>query len=803
LTASDEVRECVRMDNDQEDPRFSSELPAEPPDDIELEGYLLQREISRGGQAIIFSAIKKSTGRKVAVKFFPGGSFATRKEKVRMDREVRVLAALDHPNIVSVIDRGQTADGSTYFVLEYVRGKTLAEYIDDLWEAQGAAKTADEIKTLLQLFVRICDAVNAAHLRGVVHRDLKPSNIIIDSYGEPHILDFGVALSAVPLMDEGGEPLPSVTWTGEFLGSVQWASPEQAEGDQSRVDVRSDVYSLGIILYEALTGDFPYDVFGTLPNVLKNIMSARPEPPSQSYLDRFRDQDGVGDAEESCPIDPVLDGIVLRALEKKREDRFQTAGELSKALSTYLAGHTVSLRRPLIRRNPWLRVGGTVLAALVLAGTVFWGTKWYVERDVLPVADIGGAVPYLPRASAIFGYRIDGEHVVFEFDARDYNRVRLANGALGQVSDIGSVSRVAVAGPFNEWEPLDPDWQMERVLNRFELKVPLGEFSGRYQWPFKFVVNDQIWVSAPLTADNKEVVVEDTATYNLIFTNPNERESPDVQALRTYRQQISRIWPGAGEHLVRDELGLLHLSLTAIDGGTRIQSLQALRGIPLSSLNLGEMRVSDMDVLAEMDTLRWLVCNDATFGMLFFGMQRELRAGDVAAAYAEAESALAVFRDVPVFGRTRTLLLTSLRAMQELQAEPGRIPEAARPFGGRHYALILEPKTWAEARQFAEQHGATLATIHTDEQQEWMTEQFGWPTLGRNLWIGGTDELVRGSWGWLSGVAWRYEHWAANYPDGDEQARAAAMKYDGWWVNLNGEQHQLPFLIEWAPGPAE
>jgi len=777
------------------DPQQSAEM-----EDLELEGYVLQREISRGGQAIIFSAIKKSTGRKVAIKFFPGGTYATRKEKVRMDREVRVLAALDHPNIVSVIDRGQTDDGSTYFVLEYVHGKTLAEYIDEYWEHQAPPQTADDLKELLHLFVRIADAVNAAHLRGVVHRDLKPSNIVIDSYGEPHVLDFGVALSSVPLMDDAGEPLPSVTWTGEFLGSVQWASPEQAEGDQSKVDVRSDVYSLGVILYELLTSDFPYDVFGTLPNVLKNIMEAQPRPPSEAFAERHAD--GERKDAHAAPIDPVLDAIVLKALEKKRENRYQTAGEFAKAISNYLAGKTVSLQRTFVAKRRWPAIAGGIAAAALLTAAVFLATRWHVTRsaleNVIPQITAPTRAPHLQFMN-LFGYRIENDEVVFEFDPRDYESARMGDGSLGAVDQVAVIQSVALAGEFNGWNPLDPEWRMVRQLrNRFELRKPLSAFSGRYHWPFKFVINENIWVSAPHAADNREVVIEDTATYNLLFYNPTEPEGLDLKALREHRQTVAGIWPGQEDHLVLDANGGYHLTLTHVDPGTRIQSLKKLAGVPLSSLNLGQVRVTDLEALASMTELRWLICSDPTYHNFLFAMNSALREGQLIAALNAMEETLEPFAHVPALSRTRTLLADSLHGMLALADHPDVLPETATRHEDRRYLFIAQPMTWNEARIFAEDHGAALASSRSPEMQAWLSGHFGWPTLGRQVWLGGTDEMVRGSWGWLSGDPWFYENWSPGYPDrDDERARATAMQYDGWWVNIDPEGHTLPFVIEW------
>ena len=338
----------------------SSEIDLTPSDDIELSinGYRLIREINQGGQAIIFLAVQESTGRKVALKLIPGGPLASSRERGLMDKEVRILAALDHPNIVSVVDKGKTADGSSYFVLEYVHGQTLSEFVDEYYKRFPRPSCTVDRTDLIRLFIRICEAVNAAHLRGIVHRDLKPDNIIIDSHGEPHILDFGLARPPLPTKEEEEDPLLRIS--GQFVGSLQWASPEQAEGVMSKMDIRSDVYSLGVILYELLTGEFPYDVFGTLNEVLNHIVHTNPEAPSR--LLRIQWESLTSDVRKKAgkrldnPIGPGLDGIVLKALAKNRDDRYQSAGELARALSGCLAGQR------------WIKPSGAMIARWSGAG---------------------------------------------------------------------------------------------------------------------------------------------------------------------------------------------------------------------------------------------------------------------------------------------------------------------------------------------------------------------------------------------------------------------------------------------------
>ena len=242
------------------------------------------------------------------------GPFATAGEQARFEREVQILGQLNHPNIVAIHDSGQAA-GCHYFVMDYISGQPL-----DVWMA-GAAHSIEET---LRLFAKICNAVNAAHLRGITHRDLKPGNIRVDENGEPHILDFGLAKVV-----HSPEEASLMTMTGQFMGSLPWASPEQAEGAPSKIDIRTDVYSLGVILYQMLTGKFPYEVIGNMRDVLDRIMKAEPARPS-TIRKRINDE---------------VETIVLKCLAKERERRYQTAGELARDIGHYLAGEPIEAKR--------------------------------------------------------------------------------------------------------------------------------------------------------------------------------------------------------------------------------------------------------------------------------------------------------------------------------------------------------------------------------------------------------------------------------------------------------------------------
>jgi len=302
-----------------------------PPDSFT--GYKIVKELHRGGQGVVYQAIQESTQRKVAIKVMREGPFAGAADRARFDREVQVLGQLNHPHIVAIHDTGSAA-GHLYFVMDYIPGQTLDVYM------AGGDHTIDET---LRLFGRICEAVNAAHLRGVIHRDLKPSNIRVDPEGEPHVLDFGLAKVAVPTGPETGPP-EQMTLTGQFVGSLPWASPEQAEGQPSKIDVRTDVYSLGVILCQMLTGRFPYVVIGPMRDVLDNILTAEPARPSALGVAAGLRTGGWG-GRLARRIDDEIDTIVLKCLHKERERRYQTAGELARDVGHYLSGEPIEAKR--------------------------------------------------------------------------------------------------------------------------------------------------------------------------------------------------------------------------------------------------------------------------------------------------------------------------------------------------------------------------------------------------------------------------------------------------------------------------
>lgn len=271
--------------------------------------YELLEEIGRGGMGIVYRARQQSLNRVVAIKRLLAGGFSTSQNEARFRAEAEAAAKLAHPHIVSVYEVG-SLDGQPYFSMQLVQGTTLSERL-----AAGPMPPREAAAML----AKVCRAIHYAHQQGVLHRDLKPSNILIDQVGEPHVSDFGLAKQI-----EGPE---SLTRSGAVLGTPSYMPPEQAAGNRGELGPASDVYSLGAILYQMLTGRPPFQAASPVDTVLL-VLEQDPLPPRLVNPKADRD----------------LELIALRALQKPPGLRYPTAAAMADDLEAYLGGEPISAR---------------------------------------------------------------------------------------------------------------------------------------------------------------------------------------------------------------------------------------------------------------------------------------------------------------------------------------------------------------------------------------------------------------------------------------------------------------------------
>lgn len=303
-------------------PRTSGSLAAGSAIGTMIGEYELRQEIGRGGMGVVYRAFQASLERTVALKMIPNAAFAAAQDLARLRAEALAAARLSHPNIVPVYEVGEH-NGQPWFSMQFIEGTTLSQRL-----MSGPMKPREAAA----LLVPIVEAIGAAHRAGVLHRDLKPSNILIAVDGTPFVTDFGLAKRVnveAESMASGsmGSDLTNLTQSGAILGTPAWMSPEQAAGQTDSIDVATDVYSLGAVLFAMLTGRPPFQAASPLDTVL---MVIEQDPPNIRMLNRAVDSD--------------LEMVVLKCLQKPQDLRYSSAGALAEDLRAWLNSEPVSAR---------------------------------------------------------------------------------------------------------------------------------------------------------------------------------------------------------------------------------------------------------------------------------------------------------------------------------------------------------------------------------------------------------------------------------------------------------------------------
>src|SRR6184192_1323735 len=350
--------------------RPASSMPATTPNDVapasqktaraaellgELGDYELLEEVGRGGQGVVFRARQKSLNRTVALKVISLGQWASKAHLKRFRREAEAAASLDHPCIVPIYEVDER-DGSCYFSMKFVEGGQLDEV---------TRREPMPIRRAVELIAKVARTVHYAHEHGILHRDIKPGNILLDKKGEPHLTDFGLARLV--------ETESTVTRTLEVLGTPSYMAPEQAVGNNAAISAITDVYGIGAVLYQLLTGQPPF-AGGTTYETIRLLCETEPRNPRIL----------------NPKIDRDLSTICLKCLEKDPKRRYSSALALAEDLERWLKHEPIAARHvgPLVRGRKWVRRNPSiaVMAAMLLAlavplGVVIWKTE--SERSTL------------------------------------------------------------------------------------------------------------------------------------------------------------------------------------------------------------------------------------------------------------------------------------------------------------------------------------------------------------------------------------------------------------------------------------
>ena len=331
--------------------KFASlELP------YEMEKYVLEEELGRGGMGIVYRAYRKSDGQPVAIKMLLRGEFASPIEKQRFETEATASMKLNHPNIVPIYEYGEHK-GCAYFCMKLIEGETLTQRL-----VRGPLSATETARLMLD----VSEAIHYAHEQGILHRDLKPSNILLDENDNPYVADFGLAKQAT------GDP--TLTRSGAILGTPAYMAPEQAAGRRGEVSSISDVYSLGAILYHMLTGRPPFQAASAVDTLL---LVLEQDPVSPRVLNRRVNRD--------------LEMITMKCLQKPQDLRYESAKSMASDFTAMLNNRAVSAREGRFGKII-VNVFRETHHASVLEN---WGLLWIWHSLVLLIACVGTNVMYL------------------------------------------------------------------------------------------------------------------------------------------------------------------------------------------------------------------------------------------------------------------------------------------------------------------------------------------------------------------------------------------------------------------------
>ena len=443
--------------------------------------YKILQRIGEGGGGVVYMAEQEQpVPRRVALKIIKLG-MDTKRVMARFDAERQALSLMDHPHIARVLDAGATDTGRPYFVMELVRGVRITEYCD-----QNNVDT----RRRLELFIQVCSAIQHAHQKGVIHRDIKPSNILItlhDGVPVPKVIDFGIAKAIE------GRLTDQTLFTAyeQIIGTPAYMSPEQAEMSGLDVDTRSDIYSLGVLLYELLTGRTPFDakelVQSGLDEMRRTLREREPQRPS-GILTTLHGTELTNTAAHRHAEPPKLisllkgdlDWIVMKCLEKDRKRRYETVNGLAMDVLRFLHNEPVSARPPsrlyrlqkLVRRNQVVFVSGTTVALALVIGLGVSTRLFIEERQARERAVAAEKKEFVLRQQSELREKIAQMALLINQEHHDQ-----ADELLNQVTlQQPSLDGAAVLRALGEWHACQGRWTP--AASRFNLLLQMDQVDG-------------------------------------------------------------------------------------------------------------------------------------------------------------------------------------------------------------------------------------------------------------------------------------------------------------------------------------
>ena len=505
---------------------------------LQVGRYKLLRQLGAGGCGAVYLAGQtEPVRRRVAFKVIKLG-MDTKNVIARFEEERQALALMDHPNIATVLDAGATESGRPYFVMELVQGVKITTYCDE---------NRLDVGQRLKLFIQVCQAIQHAHQKGVIHRDIKPSNILValrDGEPVPKVIDFGIAKAIAGRLT--GET--DFTMDGQMIGTPAYMSPEQAEMSGLGVDTRSDIYSLGVLLYELLTGRTPFDqkelVSGGLNEMRRKLREAEP-PRLSTMLTSLAAADLMITAvqrqvEPSRLIKELkgdLDLIVMKALEKDRQQRYETANALRMDVERYLNNEPVMASPPsqlyrlrkLIQRNKIVYASGLVVAASLIVGLGISTNFYFKERAALVEAEQARASDLRLRQAAEAREKVTQASVLIRHGAMEEADALLESISATLLSpSIEATEAFRAAGMWNLYQR-----KWKQAAARFAILVQVNQVDK----------SDQTT----------------SATLDLVVAAPMLLEAGDVAGYDHIRRMALERWgdtpdPDAAEQLIKISL---------------------------------------------------------------------------------------------------------------------------------------------------------------------------------------------------------------------------------------------------------